>query len=146
MTPAEMAGKPGGFVPAAILLAAILPAVLLLCGCADPPPPASVHDAADRMFLDLVLIARRDTLPTQGDTTLLIKAMDEIKRGNDSCAQWKLDQILTIGMPLAMQMMTADQTEQQQIRVTARRQLRQASEIQLPEFCHGRGFPPAKFS
>jgi PBP1b-binding outer membrane lipoprotein LpoB len=138
---ARAAGKPGGFVPATLLLAAIL-----LTGCADPPPPASVHDAADRMFLDLVLIARRDTLPTQGDTTLLIKGMDEIKRGNDSCAQWKLDQILTIGMPLAMQMMTADQTEQQQIRLTARRQLRQASEMQLPALCHGHGFPPAKFN
>jgi hypothetical protein len=117
----------------------------LLAGCSDPLPPAHVHDAADRMFLDLVLIARRNTLPTQDDTTLLIKAMDEIKRGNDTCAQWKLDQILTIGMPLVVQMVTADEAEQQQIRRAARRQLQQASALQVPDFCHGHSFPPATF-
>lgn len=119
---------------------------LLATGCADPVVDAPAHDPADRMFLDLVSIAGRRTLPTQGDTTLLIKAMDEIKTGDDPCAKWKLDQILTIGMPLVMEAMTADADGQQQLKTEARRKLREASALATPDdLCHGHGFPPAHF-
>jgi hypothetical protein len=129
-----------------LLLATLLSAALLLPGCADPQPPASVHDAADRMFLDLVLIARRNTLPTQSDATLLIKAADQIRTGNDACAQWKLDRMVAIGMPLVMQVMTTDAAGQQQVKLDARRQLQQASAMNVPDdLCHGHGFPPAVF-
>jgi hypothetical protein len=119
---------------------------VLLAGCADPAPVVPLHDPADVMFMDLVSIAGRTTLPTQGDTTLLIKAMDQIKTGDDACAKWKLDQILTIGMPLVSEAMTADATGLQQIKVEARRKLRAASAIPAPDgLCHGHGFPPAEF-
>jgi hypothetical protein len=131
---------------ARLSLAAVLCAALLLPGCADPQPPASVHDPADRMFLDLVLIARRSTLPTQADATVLIKTADEIRTGNDACAQWKLERIVEIGMPLVMQVMTADEAGQQQIKRDARRQLQQASAMSVPDdLCHGHGFPAAVF-
>ena len=132
---------------AAALLATPLLAIPLLTGCADPQPPSSVHDAADHMFLDLVLIARRNTLPTQSDATLLIKAADQIRSGKDACAQWKLDRMVAIGMPLVMQVMTADAAGQQQVRRDARRQLQQASAMEVPDdLCHGRRFPPATFN
>lgn len=129
------------------LFVAALLAALFLTGCADPQPPASVHDAADHMFLDLVLIARRNTLPTQSDATLLIKAADQIRTGKDACAQWKLDRMVAIGMPLVMQVMTADATGQQQVQRDARRQLQQASAMDVPDdLCHGHGFPQATFN
>jgi hypothetical protein len=121
--------------------------VLLAAGCADPVIDTPVHDPADRMFLDLVSIAGRRTLPTQSDTTLLIKAMDAIKTGDDACAKWKLDQILTIGMPLVMEAMTADADGQQHVKIEARRKLREASALVTPaDLCHGHAFPPADFS
>jgi type IV pilus biogenesis protein CpaD/CtpE len=126
--------------------AALALVALLLAGCADPAPVVALHDPADTMFMDLVSIAGRSTLPTQGDTTLLIKAMDQIKTGDDACAKWKLDQILTIGMPLVSEAMTADAAGLRQIKVEARRKLREASAIAAPdELCHGHGFPPAEF-
>jgi hypothetical protein len=117
---------------------------LLTAGCTDPVPVVPLHDPADRMFMALVSIAGRSTLPTQGDTTLLIKAMDQIKTGDDLCAKWKLDQILTIGMPLVMEAMTADENGRQQIKIEARRKLREVSALPVPDnLCHGNGFPPA---
>src|SRR5260221_3304477 len=117
---------------------------LLIVGCTDPVPVVPLHDPADRMFMALVSIAGRSTLPTQGDTTLLIKAMDQIKTGDDPCAQWKLDQILTIGMPLVMEAMIADENGRQQIKIEPRRKLRGVSGLPAPDnLCHGKGCPPA---
>lgn len=119
---------------------------LLLAGCADPLPPPSVHDAADHMFLDLLLIARRDTLPTRDDAILLSRQMNEIDNGDDACAKWKLHQILSIGMPLVVRFMTADAGAQSQLRGEARRQLQQASIRPVPDdLCHGHRFPAATF-
>lgn len=128
----------------------IVMAVLLtaLTACADtseltPLPPT--HDAGDRMFLALVAIAKRTTLPTQGDATLLIQTMDQIQTGNDGCARWKLDQILIIGMPLLTEAMESDQAGQQKLKIEVRRKLHDVGAMEAPDdLCHGHGFPLAQ--
>lgn len=120
--------------------------LLLLAGCVDATPPPSVHDAADRLFLDLVVIARRDTLPTQTDASALSQVVNEIDKGDDACAKWKLHRMMTAGMPLVVRFMIADPSRQPRIREEARQQLQQASTIPVPEdLCHGHGFPSATF-
>ena len=105
-----------------------------------------MHDDADRLFLDLVVIARRDTLPSQADIGPLGRLVNQIDSGGDPCAKWKLQEMLTAGMPLVVRFMIADPSQQALIRDEARRQLQQANTRPVPEdLCHGHGFPVARF-
>ena len=97
------------------------------------------------MFLMLASIARRPTMPTERDQTVLLHAMTKIRDGNDPCAQWKLDQIIAIGLPLVMDAMNGDAATQRRAKLEARQQLHDASGRLVPDICRGNGFPPANF-